>query len=251
MLELERTVTMQTARLMSLTPEMVKLCHRDVVDPGPSPDTKYLRDEDFRPAAEHLVSLKMPGPFWLFAYGSLIWKPEIPSTETKRATAHGWHRAFSMKIERYRGTKEQPGYMMCLDRNGSCEGVVLRLPDEDLGGQVEKLLRREISRKGGLDAARWIDVETVDGTSHRTRSSIINRTVRLQKLPMALPGLVAIGARERTISTTPSATWSNSAFMTKACGNCKSWWRRKSRRSMESNIKRRTSWNIATSAVQA
>jgi glutathione-specific gamma-glutamylcyclotransferase len=55
--------------------------------------------------------------------------------------------------------------MMCLDRNGSCEGVVLRLPDEDLGGQVEKLLRREISRKGGLDAARWIDVETVDGTS--------------------------------------------------------------------------------------
>jgi glutathione-specific gamma-glutamylcyclotransferase len=165
MLELERTVTMQTARLMSLTPEMVKLCHRDVVDPGPSPDTKYLRDEDFRPAAEHLVSLKMPGPFWLFAYGSLIWKPEIPSTETKRATAHGWHRAFSMKIERYRGTKEQPGYMMCLDRNGSCEGVVLRLPDEDLGGQVEKLLRREISRKGGLDAARWIDVETVDGTS--------------------------------------------------------------------------------------
>jgi glutathione-specific gamma-glutamylcyclotransferase len=165
MLELERTVTMQTARLMSLTPEMVKLCHRDVVDPGPSPDTKYLRDEDFRPAAEQLVSLKMPGPFWLFAYGSLIWKPEIPSIETKRATAHGWHRAFSMKIERYRGTKEQPGYMMCLDRNGSCEGVVLRLPDEDLGGQVEKLLRREISRKGGLDAVRWIDVETVDGTS--------------------------------------------------------------------------------------
>jgi cation transport protein ChaC len=165
MLELERTVTMQTARLMSLTPEMVKLCSREVVDPGPSPNTKYLHDEDFRPAAEHLVSLKKPGPFWLFAYGSLIWKPEIPSIETKRATAHGWHRAFNMKIERYRGTKEQPGYMMCLDRGGLCEGVVLRLPEEELGSQVEKLLRREISRKGGLDAVRWIDVETADGTA--------------------------------------------------------------------------------------
>jgi cation transport protein ChaC len=164
MLERERTVTMQTARLMSLTPEMVKLCYREVVDPGPSPNTKYLHDEDFRPAAEHLVSLKKSGPFWLFAYGSLIWKPEIPSLETKRATAHGWHRAFNMKIERYRGTKEQPGYMMCLDRGGLCEGVVLRLPEEELGSQVEKLLRREISRQGGLDAVRWIDVETADGT---------------------------------------------------------------------------------------
>jgi glutathione-specific gamma-glutamylcyclotransferase len=164
MLQLERTVTMQSARSLSLTPNMVALCHREVVDTGPSPDTKYLHDEDYRPAAERLVSLKRPGPFWLFAYGSLIWKPEIPSLETKRAVAHGWHRAFNMKIERYRGTKEQPGYMMCLDRGGLCEGVVLRLPDEDHDAQVEKLLRRELSRKGGLDAVRWIDVETADGT---------------------------------------------------------------------------------------
>jgi glutathione-specific gamma-glutamylcyclotransferase len=154
---------MQSTRSMSLTREMVNLCHREVVDPGPSPDTKYLHDEDFRPAADHLLSLKRPGPFWLFAYGSLIWKPEIPSLESKRATAHGWHRAFSMKIERYRGTKQQPGYMMCLDAGGVCEGVILRLPDVDIGAQVDKLLRREISRKGGLDAVRWIDVETADG----------------------------------------------------------------------------------------
>lgn len=154
---------MQTARLMSLTPEMVKLCHREVADPGPSPDTVYLRDEDFRPAAEHLVSLKKPGPFWLFAYGSLIWKPEIPSLETKRATAHGWHRAFSMKIERFRGTRAQPGYMMCLDRGGTCDGVVLRMLDEEFEVQAEKLLRRELSRKAALNAVRWIDVETVDG----------------------------------------------------------------------------------------
>ena len=154
---------MQTAGAMSLTPELVKLCHREVVDPGPSPDTKYLHDDEFRPAAEHLVLLKKPGPFWLFAYGSLIWKPEIPSLDMVRATARGWHRAFSMKIERYRGTKEQPGYMMCLDTGGVCEGVVLRLSDNDLAGQVEKLLDREISRKGGLDAVRWIDVETANG----------------------------------------------------------------------------------------
>ena len=131
-----------------------------VVDPGPSHDTQYLIDADYRPAAEAIIARKKPGHFCLFAYGSLIWKPEIPHLERRHATAHGWHRAFSMKIERFRASKDQPGYMMCLDRGGACEGVVLRLPDEDAVGQVEKLLRRELSRQGGLEAVRWIDVES-------------------------------------------------------------------------------------------
>lgn len=148
---------------MMLTPELVAFCHREVADPGPIPGLKYLADDDFRPAAQQLLKAKRPGPLWLFAYGSLIWKPEIPSLERRNARAHGWHRAFSMKIERYRASREQPGYMMCLDHGGSCEGVVLRLPDEDLMGQVEKLLRRELSRAAALEAVRWIDVETGEG----------------------------------------------------------------------------------------
>ncbi len=144
---------------MSLTPALVARCHRTIDDPGPSSDTRYLRDEEFRPSAEALLARKGDGPFWLFAYGSLIWKPEIPHVETQRATAGGWHRAFSMKIERYRGSKAQPGYMMCLDPGGRCEGVVLRLSDEGQLEQTEKLLRREVSRHGGLEAARWISVE--------------------------------------------------------------------------------------------
>jgi cation transport protein ChaC len=150
-------------RSMSLTPALVKLCHRVVDDPGPSPNTRYLRDEDYRPAAAALLSRKGDGPTWLFAYGSLIWKPEIPHVETLRATVQGWHRAFSMKIERYRASPGQPGYMMCLDPGGCCEGVVLRLPDDGQLEQMEKLLRREVSRQGGLDAARWIAVESVKG----------------------------------------------------------------------------------------
>jgi glutathione-specific gamma-glutamylcyclotransferase len=147
-------------REMALTAELVALCHRDVSDPGPSASTQYLLDSDFGPAARDIVACKSPGPFWLFAYGSLIWKPEVSHAEMRRATAHGWHRAFSMRIMRYRGTPEQPGYMMCLDHGGICEGVVLRLPDDDLEGQIEKLLRREVSRKNGLEAVRWIEVES-------------------------------------------------------------------------------------------
>ena len=155
---------MNTQRVMQLTPELVAFCHREVADPGPSQSTQYLREEDFAPAATDLLARKGEGPFWLFAYGSLIWKPEIPHVDTRHATAFGWHRAFSMKIERYRATKEQPGYMMCLNRGGQCEGMVLRLPDENHLAQMEKLLRREVSRKGGLESARWIDVESEAGT---------------------------------------------------------------------------------------
>jgi glutathione-specific gamma-glutamylcyclotransferase len=154
---------MTAPRKMSLTAGLAALCHREVVDPGPSPNTQYLLDSDFRPAAERILGEKGPGPVWLFAYGSLIWKPEIAHTELKRAVLNGWHRAFSMKIQRYRGTAEQPGYMMCLDHGGMCEGVVLRLADDDLAGQIEKLLRREVSRQGGLEAVRWLDAETAGG----------------------------------------------------------------------------------------
>lgn len=155
---------MQELRALSLTSDLVALCHRKVDDPGPVPHTRHLADDEYRPQAERLAATKGQGPLWLFAYGSLIWKPEIPTVETLRAVAHGWHRAFSMRIERHRGSAEQPGYMMCLDRGGVCEGVVLRLPDDDLPGQLEKLLRREVSRQGGLEAVRWIDVETDRGT---------------------------------------------------------------------------------------
>jgi cation transport protein ChaC len=69
-----------------------------------------------------------------------------------------------LKIEAYRGTPEQPGYMMCLDRGGVCEGVVLRLHDDDHHGQLNKLLRREIGSNKALDAVRWIETETIDGS---------------------------------------------------------------------------------------
>lgn len=148
---------------MRLTAKHVALCHRDVVDAGPLPTPTPMADEDFAPTAAEILSRRPPGPVWLFAYGSLIWKPEVPHEEMRRAVASGWHRAFSMQIRRFRATVDQPGYMMCLDRGGACKGVVLRLPETDIAGLVEKLLRRELSRRSAVEAVRWIDVDTHDG----------------------------------------------------------------------------------------
>lgn len=148
---------------MRLTPALVALCHRVVEDAGPVPNVTAVGDAEFRPAARDILSRRGAGPVWLFAYGSLIWKPEVPHDELRRATAQGWHRAFSMRILRYRASLAQHGYMMCLDPGGTCEGVVLRLPEDGIEDLMEKLLRREISRRAGLEAVRWIDVETTEG----------------------------------------------------------------------------------------
>ena len=69
---------MSGTRVMRLTPELVARCHREVADPGPAANVVYLKDEDFAPAARKLLAARRDARVWLFAYGSLIWKPEIP-----------------------------------------------------------------------------------------------------------------------------------------------------------------------------
>ncbi len=51
-----------------------------------------IGDADYEHFAVELLKQREPGPFWLFAYGSLIWKPAYDPVEHCRATAHGWHR---------------------------------------------------------------------------------------------------------------------------------------------------------------
>ena len=53
--------------------------------------------------------------------------------------------------------------MMCLDRSGVCEGLALRLGDNDLPGQIGALLFREIGSHEALEGVRWIDVQTAEG----------------------------------------------------------------------------------------
>ncbi len=98
-------------------------------------------------------------PTALFAFGSLIWKPEIAHVAEVEATARGWHRSFCLRMIRFRGTLEQPGLMLALDRGGMCKGVLYTLPSVDLPGQLNKLFRREFTVKPITNMPRWIKVE--------------------------------------------------------------------------------------------
>ena len=144
---------------MALTEELVARVERKEPDCGPTPGHQYLDEADYDRLTGDLIAECGDNPFWIFAYGSLIWKPECAFTERRRATAHGWHRAFCMKLTRWRGTPDCPGLMMALDRGGACHGVLCRLPDEDRFAQLGKLLRREMDQERDLGTLRWISAK--------------------------------------------------------------------------------------------
>ena len=77
-------------------------------------------------------SRRLDRPIQLFAYGVAdLEARDRASAPSVRAVARGWHRAFCLRTHRFRGTPDQPGLMMALDRGGQCRGVLYELPPED------------------------------------------------------------------------------------------------------------------------
>jgi cation transport protein ChaC len=152
-------------RKLSLTPAHVARVHRVMIDQGQPPGLEPQTDEDYADwVSRILASHPAPDrPTWLFASGSLIWRPEIEHLGERGGTLEGWRRSFCLRQWRFRGSPEYPGLMMALDRGGSCQGVLFQLPDEDLEPQFHRLFRREFTIKPNTNIPRWLTVQTEDG----------------------------------------------------------------------------------------
>jgi len=98
------------------------------------------------PMPPEIVALRdSTAPVWIFAYGSLMWDPDLPRAEAKPALLRGYHRSFCLYSYDYRGTPVQPGLTLGLDRGGACRGIVLRLPPESLAEAIDRLWVREMT----------------------------------------------------------------------------------------------------------
>ncbi|MDA0221177.1 MAG: gamma-glutamylcyclotransferase [Proteobacteria bacterium] len=148
---------------MALTPELVALCEREEADPGPDPAFTALEEADYDRLAERLHGELGQDPLWLFAYGSLIWKPEFEVVEQRHAVLHGWHRSFCLELKRWRGMPHRPGLILALDGGGRCKGVAYRLPDEDRLAQLRRLVYREVGSHEDTYTVRWVTPRTVHG----------------------------------------------------------------------------------------
>jgi cation transport protein ChaC len=77
-----------------------------------------------------------------------MWNPGFATPETRPARLHGWHRAFCIYSEHYRGTPEQPGLILGLLPGGSCRGLAHRLPGARYDAVRRYLIHREIDNDG-------------------------------------------------------------------------------------------------------
>ena len=101
-------------------------------------------------------------PVWIFAYGSLMWNPDFAFAEARPAFLYGYHRSFCLYSRDYRGTPEQPGLVLGLDRGGSCHGIAYRLPPDRVGESLDRIWAREMT--GRVYDMRRIGLRTAAGT---------------------------------------------------------------------------------------
>ena len=98
---------------------------------------------------------------WVFAYASLIWRPDFDVAEQRVARVHGWHRALKMWSRINRGTVECPGLVFALLSGGSCHGAVLRVVHRKGEQVMRQLWEREMMT--GVYDPKWLRCETSHG----------------------------------------------------------------------------------------
>jgi cation transport protein ChaC len=99
---------------------------------------------------------------WIFAYGSLMWNPEISFDQSILATIQGFHRSFCLWSTEHRGTKEFPGLVLGLEPGGSCIGRALRIPPELKDTQLVQIWEREMITEAY--EPQWVRVESEIGS---------------------------------------------------------------------------------------
>lgn len=137
------------------------------------PGIRLPSDAEIEADLDAKLAQHPPGAdLWLFGYGSLMWNPAIHYADHRAGMLRGWHRRFCLWLHMGRGTPENPGLMLALDRGGSCAGMLFRIPAAEARSELLLAWRRELFT--GAYCSRWVTAITDTGPV-RAATFVVNR----------------------------------------------------------------------------
>lgn len=124
---------------------------------------KTLTENELSESIQHsLRHWDQQSDLWLFAYGSLIWRPEFNFIEQQPANLKGYHRSLCLWSRINRGTPEKPGVVFALDIGGTCEGILYRVAADQVNTIFPPLWQREMP--SGAYNPEWVACQTPNAT---------------------------------------------------------------------------------------
>lgn len=120
--------------------------------------------------------------FWVFGYGSLMWRPGFAFEESHTALLRGYHRSMCILSIHHRGTPEKPGLVLGLDRGGACRGMAFRVHPGEQDAVRAYLYEREMVTD--VYKPRTLGIRLQDGRSARALCFVVERSHE-QYLPCA------------------------------------------------------------------
>lgn len=109
--------------------------------------------------------------FWVFGYGSLVWQPGFEFSAHHIARMQGFTRTFCMRSIHHRGTEEEPGLVLALDRDVAsfCDGVAFFVESRNAMATIAYLRERELISSAYLEQVHEVTLENgekVDAVSY-------------------------------------------------------------------------------------
>ena len=121
---------------------------------------------------------EMRDGFWVFGYGSLMWRPGFEHAERCVAELDGHRRSFCLESHRYRGTPEAPGLVLALEpmTGASCRGIAYRVDGGGAKVALDYLRERELVTRSYHE--RVLPLRLDDGRAVEGIAYVIDQTHR-------------------------------------------------------------------------
>jgi cation transport protein ChaC len=145
----------------------------EAVRANPQPGLRLRTDAEMEETLAIILRAHDPShDLHIFGYGSLMWNPAMDAAHASVARVQGWHRSFCLRSFLGRGTMQEPGAMLGLDRGGACRGLLFRIEAPKVREELQLLWRREML-PGAYDA-RWVEACSGAGAV-RALTFVVNR----------------------------------------------------------------------------